>query len=46
MWLQCWADPTLAQQLLGWSAQHGVDRMCEDAWRWQNGEARTLKNAI
>ena len=42
----CWADPTLAQQLLGWCAQHGVQRMCEDAWRWQNGEARTLKNAI
>lgn len=38
----CWADPTLAQQLLGWCAQHGVQRMCEDAWRWQNGEARRL----
>ena len=42
----CWADPTLAQQLLGWRAQHGVQRMCEDAWRWQNGEARKLANAI
>lgn len=31
----CWADPTLAQRLLGWKAQHGIDRMCEDAWRWQ-----------
>ena len=39
---QCWADPALAQQLLGWSAQHGVDRMCQDAWRWQDGEARKL----
>ena len=39
---QCWADPTQAQQLLGWRAQHGVERMCEDAWRWQNGEARRL----
>ena len=39
---QCWADPTLAQQLLGWRAHHGVERMCEDAWRWQNGEARRL----
>ena len=39
---QCWADPALAQQLLGWRAQHGLARMCEDAWRWQNGVARTL----
>ncbi len=35
----CWADPSLAQQLLGWRAQHGVQRMCEDVWRWQSGEA-------
>ena len=33
---QCWAAPALAQQLLGWHAQHGIDRMCQDAWRWQN----------
>ena len=39
---QCWADPALAQQLLGWRAQHGVERMCQDAWRWQDGEARKL----
>ncbi len=35
----CWADPSLAQELLGWRAQHGVQRMCEDVWRWQSGEA-------
>ncbi len=39
---QCWADPSLAQQLLGWQAQHGIERMCQDAWRWQNGVARSL----
>ncbi|PTT18110.1 UDP-glucose 4-epimerase GalE [Acidovorax sp. HMWF029] len=39
---QCWADPALAQQLLGWRAQHGSERMCQDAWRWQDGVARTL----
>jgi len=39
---QCWADPALAEQLLGWRAHLGLDRMCEDAWRWQNGTARTL----
>ena len=31
----CYADPSLAQQLLGWRAQHGLARMCEDSWRWQ-----------
>lgn len=39
---QCWADPSLAQRLLGWTAQLDVGRMCADAWRWQNGVARTL----
>jgi UDP-glucose 4-epimerase len=40
---QCWADPALAQQLLGWSAQLGLDQMCEDAWRWQSGVAASLQ---
>lgn len=39
---QCWADPSLAAHLLGWQAQHGIERMCQDAWRWQNGVARSL----
>ena len=32
---QCWADPSLAQRLLGWTAQRGIAEMCADAWRWQ-----------
>ncbi len=32
----CYADPTLAQQLLGWRAQHDLARMCADSWRWQS----------
>jgi UDP-glucose 4-epimerase len=32
----CWADTTLARELLGWQAQLDVTRMCEDAWRWQS----------
>lgn len=32
---QCWADPGLAYELLGWRATRGLDRMCSDAWRWQ-----------
>ena len=31
----CYADPALALQLLGWQAQHGLERMCTDSWRWQ-----------
>lgn len=33
---QCWADPSLAEQLLGWKAELDIDRMCADAWRWQS----------
>ena len=32
----CWADPSLARALLGWSARHDLARMCEDSWRWQS----------
>jgi UDP-glucose 4-epimerase len=31
----CWADPTLARDLLGWRATRDLDTMCADAWRWQ-----------
>jgi UDP-glucose 4-epimerase len=41
---QCWADPALAEQLLGWRARHGIDRMCQDAWRWQSGTAAQLQD--
>ena len=32
----CYADPTKAKQELGWTAQYGIDEMCEDSWRWQS----------
>lgn len=31
----CYADPTLAGEVLGWHAQYGLDEMCRDANRWQ-----------
>ena len=40
---QCWADPALARQLLGWTAKLGLDQMCEDAWRWQSGVGASLQ---
>jgi len=33
---ELWADPALAERLLGWRARHSIERMCEDAWRWQS----------
>jgi UDP-glucose 4-epimerase len=30
-----YAEPSLAQQLLGWKAELDLDAMCRDAWRWQ-----------
>lgn len=32
----CYADPSLAEALLGWRAEKGVQEMCEDTWRWQS----------
>jgi UDP-glucose 4-epimerase len=36
----CWADPSRAQQLLGWRARHDLARMCADHWRWQQAHPR------
>lgn len=33
---QCWADPALAETLLGWRASRTLEQMCQDAWRWQD----------
>jgi len=30
-----WADPALANEQLGWTAQLTTDDMCADGWRWQ-----------
>ncbi|WP_028535483.1 UDP-glucose 4-epimerase GalE [Paludibacterium yongneupense] len=32
-----YADPSLAHAVLGWRAQHDLDAMCRDSWRWQQG---------
>ncbi len=31
-----YADPALAQAMLGWQAGRSLDTMCEDSWRWQS----------
>jgi UDP-glucose 4-epimerase len=30
-----WADPSLARELLGWTATRDLDEMAADHWRWQ-----------
>jgi len=32
---KCWADTSLANQLLNWKATRSLEDMCRDAWRWQ-----------
>ena len=31
-----WADPAFAKEQLGWSAEKGIQEMCDDVWRWQS----------
>ena len=37
---QCYASTQAAETLLGWRAQYGLERMCEDHWRWQSMNPR------
>ena len=31
-----YADPSLADELLGWAATRGIEDMCRDHWNWQS----------
>ena len=39
----CYADVSLARELLGWSAQRGLPQMCADAWRWQSANPQGFR---
>ncbi|TCJ17946.1 UDP-glucose 4-epimerase GalE [Parasulfuritortus cantonensis] len=41
----CYADPALAERLLGWRAQRGIEAMCADTWRWQDGNPNGYSEA-
>jgi UDP-glucose 4-epimerase len=42
---ECYADPSLAERLLGWKAAFGLDDMCRDMWRWQSQNPRGYREA-
>ena len=33
----CYADPSKAEQEMGWKASRTITEMCRDTWRWQSG---------
>lgn len=41
----CYADPSLALDLLGWRATRGIAEMCADAWRWQSANPFGFRSA-
>ncbi|NBW48561.1 MAG: UDP-glucose 4-epimerase GalE [Betaproteobacteria bacterium] len=41
-----WADPSLARDLLGWSAERGMEAMCLDTWKWQQSNPNGYKGGI
>lgn len=32
----CYCNPQKAKEELGWTAEYGIEEMCEDSWRWQS----------
>lgn len=32
----CYSDPSKAKEELNWTAKRDLQKMCEDAWRWQS----------
>lgn len=33
---KCYANPSLAKELLDWEATRTLEQMCKDSWRWQS----------
>ena len=32
----CYADASLAEEIMGWKAECNIQAMCRDVWRWQS----------
>ena len=41
-----YADPTKAEELMGWKATHNLDDMCADSWRWQSKNPHGYADAL
>ena len=40
----CFADPSLAHEMLGWRANRSLADMCTDSWRWQSMNPNGLRD--
>ena len=40
----CYADAKKAEEELGWTAERGLEEMCEDTWRWQSQNPNGYEN--
>lgn len=40
---ECYADPTLSEQQLGWKAQYNLTDMIKDHWNWQRNNPEGYK---
>jgi len=41
---KCYADPSLAKDILDWEAKKDLQQMCKDAWRWQQNNPEGYNN--
>ena len=37
---ECYADPTKAKEVLGWTAEKTLEDMCRDSWNWQKNSSQ------
>lgn len=40
----CYSDSSKALKELGWKAEFGIEKMCEDTWRWQSNNPNGYEN--
>lgn len=38
----CYADPSYASEILGWTTKYNLTKMCQDQWRWQKNLDKKL----
>lgn len=41
---ECYANPALARNLMGWIATRGIIEMCRDTWNWQSRNPDGFRN--